>query len=308
MDFRGAFHELLLLSRGRVAADNRDLQRFFTQKWRFEILQKDDLFCKAQVNKFPIQDENPQTGQENTYLEAINPEAIRATEKDQVLDQLVTFASSQESEGPKILSLNAVAPSELNNSDFHVHVPACEGQIYHSKVLAIVHQNGEFLSWEEKTLETILTPIDVLLLGDPERESDQASKINLESEEWSLLLKMVKALGVAPAKIVFSRAIEKTENNSDLLANLFYHQAKILRPKIVITLGAVAINLLRQKKERLGQIHGQLFPFAVHFSQSEILKLAILPIFHPEFLLINPNMKRAAWQDLQQAIKMLGNN
>ena len=32
----------------------------------------------------------------------------------------------------------------------------------------------------------------------------------------------------------------------------------------------------------------------------------MVPIFHPDFLKINPKMKRTAWDDLQKVMRMIG--
>jgi DNA polymerase len=70
------------------------------------------------------------------------------------------------------------------------------------------------------------------------------------------------------------------------------------RPQIVVSMGAVVTNLLLERKEKLSSIHGQHIPM-----ETSDWKYLLVPIFHPEFLMINPNMKRTAWNDLQKIME-----
>ena len=47
-------------------------------------------------------------------------------------------------------------------------------------------------------------------------------------------------------------------------------------------------------------VHGKVLEIE-HKSQT----INLVPLFHPEYLLINPNMKRKVWNDLQEIIKKL---
>jgi uracil-DNA glycosylase family 4 len=70
----------------------------------------------------------------------------------------------------------------------------------------------------------------------------------------------------------------------------------------VVTLGAFASNLLLEGQERLSKIHGNFFPR----SFSDNFHTQIVPLFHPNFLLINPSMKKSAWMDMQKIMDFVG--
>ena len=72
------------------------------------------------------------------------------------------------------------------------------------------------------------------------------------------------------------------------------------RPRVVVVLGSVALEMLVGRRERLSQIHGTFMP--LHYSGGSC---TMMPIFHPDFLLINPAMKRPVWQDLQKVMRLL---
>ncbi len=75
---------------------------------------------------------------------------------------------------------------------------------------------------------------------------------------------------------------------------------KQLSISVVITLGAKAFNMLLDNNERLSRVHGQIFPF-----DTGSKKFNLIPLFHPDFLIINPNMKRLCWQDVQNIMQLI---
>lgn len=148
------------------------------------------------------------------------------------------------------------------------------------------------------------TNLDILFVGDPVRESasENIDQLNFEDEKWSILSNIVNAMKLAPESFAFSLCFSENDKNVS-----FEKQILILRPKVVITLGAMSTNAVLGYKERLSNIHGKFIEKEFN-SKEQILKVNIVPIFHPEFLSINKNMKSTAWVDLQQVIEYLKNN
>jgi hypothetical protein len=140
---------------------------------------------------------------------------------------------------------------------------------------------------------------EVLFLGD---------SYNGEGED--LLGKMISAMKLKDNE--FSRyplesALEDVEDLAGNLENPSPETAKLLaviaekRPKVVVSLGATITNILLGKREKLSGIHGQFFE-----KKTGDCNYSLMPIFHPDFLIINPNMKRTAWIDLQKVMERVG--
>jgi hypothetical protein len=70
----------------------------------------------------------------------------------------------------------------------------------------------------------------------------------------------------------------------------------------IVSMGAFATNTILRKKERLSKIHGKAIEQSYSWN-GQTRNLTIFPVFHPDILRINPNMKRSAWLDLQKVIK-----
>ncbi len=122
------------------------------------------------------------------------------------------------------------------------------------------------------------------------------------SSERSILEKMAFAMKLTPIEfklLEYSNdalegdPIKAKSEIKDLILNN--------KPKVVITFGATMTNFILDKQERLSKVHGKFFPKLYEGHQTQIV-----PVFHPGFLIINPNMKRTAWMDLQKVMEFLG--
>ncbi len=118
-----------------------------------------------------------------------------------------------------------------------------------------------------------------------------------------LLDKMIFAMKISPEKVVKIFHQTKLPESGTEFDQLMISLLKS-KPKFLISLGAVATNTLLGRKEKLTKVHGQFFPIKIH-SEADQHEVKLMPLFHPDFLLINPNMKRAAWTDLQKIMSSL---
>ena len=158
----------------------------------------------------------------------------------------------------------------------------------------------------KKSEPVYLTPTnslcDVVFVGDTflgEKGSDQ-----------DLLGKMILAMKLKGEEFYRFAMDEELDSVVDLAKNLespteatltllnFINQKK---PKVVVSLGATVTNILLGKREKLSTIHGQFFE-----KQYGDTAFSLIPVFHPDFLVINPNMKRTAWADLQKVMERVG--
>ena len=135
-----------------------------------------------------------------------------------------------------------------------------------------------------------------------------------EGSGEDLLGKMIQAMKLKPGEFNRFSFNEKLEDVSDLTRNLnepspeteeLLEIIKKYKPEVVVSLGATVTNILLGKREKLSGIHGQFFDKNLKIN-NESYTYALTPIFHPEFLLINPNMKRTAWIDLQKVMERVG--
>lgn len=127
--------------------------------------------------------------------------------------------------------------------------------------------------------------------------------VNEEAEQ--MLSRMITAMKLEPQDYVlspFKRQVSDAHSDlhwQGLLKELFDHE-----PRVVFLMGANVTATFMGKKERISKLHGQVIRRDFKFG-GETRSLNLMPIFHPEYLLINSGMKRAAWEDFQRAMELM---
>jgi DNA polymerase len=87
------------------------------------------------------------------------------------------------------------------------------------------------------------------------------------------------------------------EDESAICGSYMLAQLAVIKPEIVVALGATAAKFLLKRNESLGRQRGR-------FHQVGVFK--IMPTYHPAYLLRNPQSKRAVWEDMQKVASALG--
>jgi uracil-DNA glycosylase family 4 len=73
-------------------------------------------------------------------------------------------------------------------------------------------------------------------------------------------------------------------------------QIRIIGPKVIVTLGAVAARVLLGPGEPITKIRGQWKEYKPRGMDATV---KLLPTFHPAALLRNPNLKKDVWTDMK---------
>jgi hypothetical protein len=149
-----------------------------------------------------------------------------------------------------------------------------------------------------------LKSVNVLIIGETSLLEVSSEEAHWKSshDQGDLLGKMIFSMKLNDGE--FLRAPLVGKSDSEILENTL-KEIIFFKPEVVITLGAVATNILYGKKEKLSKVHGSEFDRQIKLEKSQI-DFKLFPIFHPDLLQINPSMKRTAWIDLQKIMKKLG--
>lgn len=71
----------------------------------------------------------------------------------------------------------------------------------------------------------------------------------------------------------------------------------VVRPKVIVVLGATAAHNLLETKVPIGKLRGQFHDY---------LGTKVMPTFHPAYLLRDPHKKREVWDDMKMVRDYLG--
>lgn len=148
-----------------------------------------------------------------------------------------------------------------------------------------------------EVVEPITEDCQIIFFG--ERPKDFSE----ENPKGDLLSKMIQAMKLKEGS--YGRVFIEKDNE---LAKAQWHETVLkcdgLEKMIVVSLGALATNTIMGKRERLSKVHGKEFQVLFEGEKGECV-LQVFPVFHPDILQINPNMKRSAWLDLQKVMEKL---
>ncbi len=139
--------------------------------------------------------------------------------------------------------------------------------------------------------------IKILFLSDRIQENDQV----LKNDSQELFDKIVKAMNLNADDYQLLSLLNLEESDSAAEKNLRDMVAKY-EPEVLLSMGATATRLTLGRKDRLTKVRGNLFNRRISRLGASI-DFKIMPIFHPDFLLINPKMKSTTWNDLQLVLK-----
>lgn len=141
---------------------------------------------------------------------------------------------------------------------------------------------------------------DVLVIGEGPGHDEDMQGLPFVGKAGVLLDRMLAAIGLDRkancyiANIVKCRPPENRNPFPDEQAACFSFleaQIHILKPKIILCMGKIAIEKLMNQNIAITQAHGEFFDYN---------GIPVMPTYHPSALLRNEELKRPAWEDLKK--------
>ena len=120
-----------------------------------------------------------------------------------------------------------------------------------------------------------------------------------------LLNNMIKAMGLQREDVYIANIIKcrppsnrtPERDECETCSPFLMQQIKVISPKAIVALGAVAAKTLLAVNAPMSELRGHWYDFRG-------TKLAVT--YHPAFLLRDPRQKKETWKDLQMVMKELG--
>ncbi|MGL4982874.1 MAG: uracil-DNA glycosylase [Treponemataceae bacterium] len=138
-----------------------------------------------------------------------------------------------------------------------------------------------------------------LVIGDaPNAEQDASSQIFV-GEEGQLLDKMLASISLSSKLNCFiTHGVKCTSPNNrepeadefNACASFLHAQIRILQPKLILCVGAIALRYFFCCQKSLDEVHGQFF---------DCQGIPFMPTYNSRVLLTNDTYKRPAWEDLK---------
>jgi len=146
---------------------------------------------------------------------------------------------------------------------------------------------------------------DWLFIGEGPGAEEDARGEPFVGQAGKLLDAMLASLDIARGQAVYiANAVKcrppgnRTPENAEIAACLPFleRQIALLKPKIIVLLGKVAVHALLHDDKALGSLRGRRFEYA---------GIPVVVTYHPAYLLRNLPEKAKAWEDLLFARRLL---
>ena len=145
----------------------------------------------------------------------------------------------------------------------------------------------------------------LMFIGEGPGADEDATGRPFVGAAGQLLDKMIAAMQFSPDEVYIANVVKcRPPNNRvpmpeevDKCLPFLKEQINVVRPEVIVTLGAVATKALLNTSNGISRLRGKWCSFE---------NIPLLPTFHPAYLLRQESAKKEAWQDLQLVMARFG--
>lgn len=160
---------------------------------------------------------------------------------------------------------------------------------------------------------------ELMFVGEGPGADEDAQGEPFVGRAGQLLNNMIKAMGLRREEVYIANVVKcrppgnrtPERDECDTCSPFLMRQISVIKPKVVVALGAVAAKNLLAINAPMSELRGRFYDFMPAGARNsdpnwQGAKLAVT--YHPAFLLRDPRQKGEAWKDLQMVMKHLGLN
>jgi len=146
---------------------------------------------------------------------------------------------------------------------------------------------------------------DIMFVGEgPGADEDEQGE-PFVGRAGQLLNNMIAAMGLKRSDVYIANVVKcrppgnrtPEKDECETCGPFLLRQIEVIRPKVIVALGAVAAKYLLAINDSMANLRGRWYEFKGS-------KLVVT--YHPAYLLRDPRQKKEAWKDLQMVMKFLG--
>jgi uracil-DNA glycosylase family 4 len=148
---------------------------------------------------------------------------------------------------------------------------------------------------------------EIVFVGEGPGADEDREGLAFVGRAGQLLTKMIEAMGLTRDEVFICNVVKcrppdnRTPELPEMAACVPYlkRQIAILKPRVIVALGATALKGLIEMPEGTGitKLRGTFMSFG---------GIDLMPTFHPAYLLRNPTMKKYVWEDLKTVLRHIG--
>jgi len=149
------------------------------------------------------------------------------------------------------------------------------------------------------------TNADLMFVGEAPGADEDKQGEPFVGRAGQLLNNMITAMGLRREDVYIANVIKcrppgnrtPEREECETCAPFLMRQIDVIKPKVIVALGAVAAKNLLGLNDSMANLRGRFYDFRG-------TQLAVT--YHPAFLLRDPRQKKEAWKDLQMVMQTMG--
>lgn len=146
---------------------------------------------------------------------------------------------------------------------------------------------------------------EVMFVGEAPGADEDEQGVPFVGRAGQLLTNMIKAMGLNREDVYIANVIKcrppgnrtPERDECETCSPFLLRQIDVVRPKVIVALGAVAAKSLLQINDSMANLRGRTYDFR---------NTRLIVTYHPAYLLRDPRQKKEAWKDLQRVMQYLG--
>ncbi|HET9182440.1 MAG TPA: uracil-DNA glycosylase [Candidatus Angelobacter sp.] len=146
---------------------------------------------------------------------------------------------------------------------------------------------------------------ELMFVGEGPGADEDAQGEPFVGRAGQLLNNMISAMGLKREEVYIANVVKcrppgnrtPEKDECDTCSPFLLRQIEVVKPKVIVALGAVAAKNLLAVNDSMANLRGRWYDFRG-------ARLAVT--YHPAYLLRDPRQKKEAWKDLQMVMKYLG--
>ncbi|MFZ0313645.1 MAG: uracil-DNA glycosylase [Candidatus Korobacteraceae bacterium] len=158
---------------------------------------------------------------------------------------------------------------------------------------------------------------ELMFIGEGPGADEDAQGLPFVGRAGQLLNNMITAMGLKREQVYIANIVKcrppgnrtPERDECDTCSPFLMRQIQVIRPKVLVALGATAAKNLLGVNDSMASMRGRFYDFSpprTSTGTSEPLECKLAVTYHPAFLLRDPRQKKETWKDLQMVMRYLG--
>jgi uracil-DNA glycosylase len=155
---------------------------------------------------------------------------------------------------------------------------------------------------------------ELMFVGEGPGADEDAQGLPFVGRAGQLLNNMISAMGLKREQVYIANIVKcrppgnrtPERDECDTCSPFLMRQINVIRPKVLVALGATAAKNLLGMNDSMASMRGRFYDFSPPSDGGEPFQCKLAVTYHPAFLLRDPRQKKEAWKDLQMVMKYLG--